>query len=254
MRLYGYTTVDSCTFASNAITASAGKNTHGGVAWIGSSGGLFTNCDFTSNTGSKGGVLYMGAGSANYPDSGGRGKFVDCRFTGNIAASGGVLYAEGNLGSTDPSIQFSRCVLSGNTATLGDVACLNNASVRFEDCIIGGAIVAIPGPGINNVVTEFKGTQIILAGSNRFDGVISQGTGASATVYISSGAVLDLTNATTATVMSAANIIVGHGEPGDYDLNPWIMGGSATIITSNARKTISGSGTKLTSSGTLTTT
>ena len=98
MRLYGYTTVDSCTFASNAITASAGKNTHGGVAWIGSSGGLFTNCDFTSNTGSKGGVLYMGAGSANYPDSGGRGKFVDCRFTGNIAASGGVLYAEGNLG------------------------------------------------------------------------------------------------------------------------------------------------------------
>ena len=254
MHLYGYTTADSCTFASNAITASAGNNTHGGVAWMGSSGGLFTNCDFTSNTGSKGGVLYMGAGGANYPDSGGRGKFVDCRFTSNIAASGGVLYAEGNLGSTDPSIQFSRCVLSGNTATLGDVACLNNASVRFEDCIIGGAIVAIPGPGINNVVTEFKGTQIIFAGSNRFDGVISQGAGASATVYISSGAVLDLTNATTATVMSAANIIVGHGEPGDYDLNPWTMGGSATIITSNARKTISGSGTKLTSSGTLTTT
>jgi hypothetical protein len=125
--------------------------------------------------------------------------------------------------------------------------------VEFEDCRINGAIVAVPGPGVNGVVTEFKGTQIIFAGSNSFEGVISQGAGASATIYVSSGAVLDFTNVTTSTVMSANNIIVGHGEPGDYDLNPWTMGGSATIITSNARKTITGSGTKLTSSGTLTT-
>jgi hypothetical protein len=255
MYLMGSGHFDSCTFSGNAITASAGNKVYGGVAWIGSSLNEFANCDFTSNTGSHGGVVCTGQEDQTHllGGSGGSARFVDCRFTHNVAASGGVLYAAGNPGSPEPSLQFSRCVFSGNTATLGDVACLNNASVEFEDCRINGAIVAVPGPGVNGVVTEFKGTQIIFAGSNSFEGVISQGAGASATIYVSSGAVLDFTNVTTSTVMSANNIIVGHGKPGDYDLNPWTMGGSATIITSNARKTISGSGTKLTSSGTLTT-
>ena len=255
MYLVGRGHFDSCTFSGNAITASAGNNVYGGVAWVNSSLHEFTNCNFTSNTGSHGGVFCTGqeAPSHMLGGSGGSARFVDCTFTHNVATSGGVFYAAGNPGSTDPAIQFSRCVFSGNTATLGDVACLNNASVEFEDCRINGAIVAVPGPGENKVVTDFKGTQIIFAGSNSFEGVISQGAGASATIYVSSGAVLDFTNVTTATVMSANNIIVGHGKPGDYDLDQWTMGGSATIITSNARKTITGSGTKLTSSGTLTT-
>lgn len=256
MNLTGIGNFNSCTFSANAITAPAGNNVFGGVVWIPSaSQHEFKNCEFTFNTGSHGGVFCTGqkdSSSQLLGGSGGSARFVDCTFTHNVATSGGVFYAAGNPGSPDPAIQFSRCVFSGNTATLGDVACLNNASVEFENCRINGAIVVVPGPGVNHVATDFKGTQILFAGSNRFEGMISQNPGASATIYVSSGAVLDFTNVTTATVMSANKIIVGYGKPGDYDQDQWTMGGSATIITSNSNTTITGSGTKLTSSGTLT--
>ena len=195
-----------------------------------------SGCSVTGNTGYCGGALCM------LNDSG--GNIRECVMIGNSASSGGAIFASG--GYSYPT-NFVSCTISGNTATVGDLAYLQDAKVGFTDCRLGGTVF-IDGP---------NGPGLTLGGSNVLD--IECQYASSTTKYgnfrISAGAIIDLSqceNHTSNILYSQwpGGIVVGRTNP--TIASHWIQEGSATVIPygGGAAVTISGAFSTLNRDGT----
>ena len=172
----------------------------------------FTSCTITGCTASgNGGAFYKGTGpgvgviSSCYV-SGNRGaiggaigvngniKVIDCEIVGNTGTTAGG--AVGMLGST---CELSNSYIHGNNDTAGAIYLSNAAKI-----VITGSTIA-KGQRINLYAA---GNSATFAGSN----IIGQTVYGSGHAYISSGAIIDLTGNTNATVMNpAGGIVVSTG-------------------------------------------
>jgi len=195
-----------------------------------------SNCQITGNTCYHGGALTIIGGAHE--------TIRECNIVDNVASSGGAIFASG--GYSYPT-NFVSCTISGNTATVGGLAYLQDAKVGFTDCRLGGTVF-LDGP---------NGPGITLAGSNVLD--IECQYASSTTKYgnfrISAGAIIDLSQCENHT----SNILYSQWPDGIKvgRINPlidshWIQEGSATVIPygGGSAVTISGAFSKLNRNGT----
>ena len=157
--------------------------------------GLFTNCSCTivscSITGNTAGNY---GGGIQCTGSNGSSFISSCTLSGNKAKGAGGIYIEQGATAT-----LMDTVVSGNTATNG-----TNAG---SDCYIasGTTLKISGGCKIGSVMLASNGG-LFLAGSNTFDFIGHNASGASVTV--SSGATINLTGNTNATPINPGGGIV----------------------------------------------
>lgn len=167
--------------------------------------GEFVSCTFSGNRGQNAGGAINTAWNAN-------ARFVSCVITGNTSTNGGGCFCDQAV--------FSGCTISGNT----------NSDIRFTE---SRAVVLASDCTLGTCYTS-RG-KMHLEGSNHVDLI----AGASATVYIAEGAIVDITGTKAATTISPGGGIVVSGT-GCTVIN---SGGTSVPITGGTYTTIKNDGT-----------
>ena len=230
---FGGLTMHGCTIQSNVLPYSNCKIIYASKHFADSSGTFnMSNCFITGNTAYNGGAMML------WPAA---GDVLDCNITGNVASSGGALFCSGYDTNKHGTV-FNRCVISGNTATVGDLAYMDGAYVTFKDCTLGGTIYAA-GSSAGNIT---------IMGSNKLDTEVQAAANNSQTILLTAGATLDLTQCEhhTSNVLYSPltnGIKVGYSSGGG-----WKQEGTVTVIPygGGANVTISGAFQKLNRDGT----
>ena len=171
--------------ASNVSITSCYAVTGGGGFYIPNGRASFVSCSFLNNS-----AGYTG-GALNLADV----ASVDataCVFTGNKCNSGGMAFVKDTA-----SLELTSCVVSGNIGTKNGILVRHNATLTLTDCTIDDPITAMDTPSIN------------MNGNNKIN-IISGGT---ASVTISSGAILDLTGNTNAALIAPGGGITLDASP-----------------------------------------
>ena len=234
----GLTMLD-CTITSNCMPHASNYVVYASsYALLGTRKPFITmsGCSITGNT------AYCGGAMTLLNDSG--GIIRETVMIDNVASSGGAIFASGGYSY---ETNFSSCTISGNTASVGDLAYLQDAKIGFTDCRLGGTVF-LDGP---------NGPGITLAGSNILD--IECKYSSSTTKYgafrISAGAIIDLTQCAnhTSNVLYSQwpdGIKVGRTNP--LIASHWILDGTATVLPygGGAAVTITGAFQKLNRDGT----
>jgi hypothetical protein len=181
---------------SSGVTASANEctfthglasNNNGGAFNI-SSGGVarFNSCGFAFNTATRGGAFYFTNGAS--------GVFSGCYFDSNFANAGDHVAFYGGTGSFD-GCTFER-------AHIAAMEIRNAAVVEITNCSFDSSCMIQNTANAGNAFVSF-------GGSNAMTNIVS---GASMTVTLTSGAVVDLTgNTNTTPINPGGGVIVDGG-------------------------------------------
>lgn len=186
------------------------SNAAGGAVNVGNKKADFISCVFSGNSCS-------GTGGAISTYAAANARFVSCTITGNTSGNGSGLFCDQGV--------FSGCTISGNLGGSGDIRFTSSSAVvSATDCTFGGAYTS-------------RG-KLYLTGSNHFDLI----AGASATVYIAEGAIVDMTGASAATVVNPGGGITLYGGSQTNHTKIYGSEGSATQLREfGAKATITGS-------------
>ena len=199
------TAISGETITASGLTFTNGTNSGGGAVAVGGRACEFVSCTFSGNIGT-------GPGGAIFTQYNANARFVSCTITGNTSTNGGGCFCDQGV--------FSGCTISGNT----------NSDIRFTD---SRAVVSTVDCTIGLAYTS-RG-KLYLAGSNHFNQI----AGASATVLIAEGAIVDMTGATANNTISPGGGIVVSGT-GCTVIN---SGGTSVSITGGTYAIIKKDGT-----------
>ena len=230
---FGGLEMHGCTIQSNVMPFSNCKTIFVSKHFADSSGTFnMSNCFITGNTAYNGGAMTL------YPAA---GDILDCNITDNVASSGGALHLSGYDTNRHGTV-FNRCIISGNTATVGDLAYVEGAFVTFKDCTLGGTIYNA-GSGYGSIT---------IIGSNKLDTEVQADATNSQTILISAGATLDLTQCEHHTSNVLYSPLSNGIRVGYWSRGTWTQEGTATVIPygGGANVYLSGSFQKLNRDGT----
>ena len=162
-----------------------------------------------------------------YVVGGATASFTSCTFSNCSATNGGGAIDIRNSGT---HVSLDKCSFVNCSGQVGDAIELGNrgASVDIKDCSFDIAMV-------NGTAT--------LTGSNTFDLLLEYSTTNYATVYVTSGAVIDLTGTTHNPAIKATGGVIVYGTD-DYSSQTTIIGSAGSATESrgfSARCTITGS-------------
>lgn len=185
---------------------SAGAGPGGAINIVGNASAEFYSCTFSGNSASGPG------GAINIMWYAAEARFVSCTITGNTSGNGGGCFCDKAV--------FEGCTISGNT----------NSDIRFTE---SRAVVSATDCKIGVAYTS-RG-KLYLTGSNHFNQI----AGASATVLIGEGAIVDITGAAVNNTINPGGGIVVSGT-GCTVIN---SGGTSVSITGGTYATIKKDGT-----------
>lgn len=171
--------LDGFTISGGRATLPPGDG-GGGLRIVGGSPTI-TNCVFSTNTGNKGGGIYVGtnstprlfdctivdnaafsSGGGLYVAAGGQPYFARCRFLGNIASAFG-----GGIHNNNGRVDLINTVLSGNTASSSGGGIYNQLGTStLQNCTLSGNTATVSVGGILNSNGTAVVSNSILWGNN----------------------------------------------------------------------------------------